>query len=397
MKITREAKRITLSMYHRLEARAENIRVKRFLPYFTETVVENGPLTITDKSICFVITRMVRFHGGQTSILRLGTELAVLGWKVSYADMKPQSRQEMELCGRSNLRYVKGEFIPREELSERRFDVVVASSWDTVSLVKEMQGYRMYFVQDYEPYFYPFGELFFMAEKTYEQGLHMVSLGDWNKRIIERDCRLRSPVDRIDFPYERRDYHSDVKRDYKSYRDKKKITIAVYLKFYGKRLPTLIPYLVQDLKKYMAERGREVEILYYGEARSFKSPGGRNLGMLTREQLLDLYSRADFGMVASMSNISLVPYEMLACGLPVIEFEGGTFNDFFPEGSCIMTNFSSERLCSEVSRHLENPELIEREMETAGRYMAGLSWQKSAAQFDQIIENTRAQYESGTE
>jgi glycosyltransferase involved in cell wall biosynthesis len=52
--------------------------------------------------------------------------------------------------------------------------------------------------------------------------------------------------------------------------------------------------------------------------------------MLSKKQLLSLYRKADFGMVASMSNVSLVPYEMLATGLPLIEFEDGTFPYFLP-------------------------------------------------------------------
>ena len=66
--------------------------------------------------------------------------------------------------------------------------LVIATSWDTVSFVKKLSGYKMYFVQDYEPYFYPFGELSLLAKKTYEQGLHMVSFAQ--KAISSLDCFL---------------------------------------------------------------------------------------------------------------------------------------------------------------------------------------------------------------
>ena len=45
----------------------------------------------------------------------------------------------------------------------------------------------MYFVQDYEPYFYMFGEAFIIAQKTYELGFHMISLGAWNKHMVEKE------------------------------------------------------------------------------------------------------------------------------------------------------------------------------------------------------------------
>lgn len=60
----------------------------------------------------------------------------------------------------------------------------------------------MYFVQDYEPYFYMFGEAFIIAQKTYELGFHMISLGAWNKHMVERECSIISPIDVITFPYE---------------------------------------------------------------------------------------------------------------------------------------------------------------------------------------------------
>ena len=38
--------------------------------------------------------------------------------------------------------------------------------------------------------------------------------------------------------------------------------------------------------------------------------------------LAELYSNADLGVVFSPTNPSLVPYEMMACGLPVVDLQG---------------------------------------------------------------------------
>ncbi len=57
---------------------------------------------------------------------------------------------------------------------------------------------------------------------------------------------------------------------------------------------------------------------------------GNNLGKLNKEEMKSLYEKSDFGIVASMTNISLVPYEMLAMGLPIVEFKDGSFPFFFP-------------------------------------------------------------------
>ncbi len=388
--IKREAKRHLLSTIHQVQAKLEQRKVNAELKNYTTDSVSNIRPE-KKRSVLFVVTRFVRFHGGQTSILRLGTQLARQGFQVGYAVYKPQSKKEMELCAKSNLADFKGMLFTAPELQQmlveekKSADIVVASSWDTVSFVKRLPGYKMYFVQDYEPYFYSFGELFLLAKKTYEQGLHMVSLGAWNKAMIERECAPISPIDVIDFPYEKKEYQLQPK-DFAAYADRKHFVIVVYLKFYGKRLPCIIPYLLEEAKKELSADGVTLEIRYFGEAGSFQAPGGKNLGMLTKDELCRLYHEADFGMVASMSNISLVPYEMLSAGLPVIEFEDGTFADFFPEGSATLIGLSGASLAEAIRSYRKNPQQLTDQLAMAAEAMKELSWERSAAQFKEIIE-----------
>ncbi|MDD5935896.1 MAG: glycosyltransferase family 1 protein, partial [Clostridiales bacterium] len=305
--LIRESKRKALSFIHNVQATIDRKRVNAILENYSTSVIENEPPKQI-KTIMFVITRMVRFHGGQTSVLRLGTELSKLGYSVYYAVYKNQSKEEMQICASSNLAGFEGTLISsaafKKLQSKKSPDVIVATSWDTVSFAKRFSGYKMYFVQDYEPYFYSFGELFLLAKKTYEQGLHMVSLGDWNKDMILKNCDVISPIDTIDFPYEKSEYPKS-ERDYLSYQKKKKFTIAVYLKYYGKRLPCIIPYMLDKVSEYFRKDGIVLDIKYFGEAKSFSSEGGTNLGMLNKQELRNLYEEADFGLVASMSNISL--------------------------------------------------------------------------------------------
>lgn len=383
--VKREAKRVTLSTIHRLQAEIDKKRVGRQLRYFTTDVIANkSPAKV--RRITFLITRMVKYHGGQTSILRLGTELAKQGFDVVYAVYKPQSKEEMILCAKSNLASYQGRMCTSRQWDSLKSDIFIASSWDTVSFVKKKEGYKMYFVQDYEPYFYPFGELFLMANKTYEMGLHMVSLGSWNKEMIEKNAKPVSQIDCIDFPYEKTEYPL-VERDYTAYGERKEFTLAVYLKYYGKRLPCLLQAMMKELRAAMEKDGITLHVKYYGEAKSFRCEAGENLGMLTKEQLYELYREADFGVVASMSNISLVPYEMLATGLPLIEFVDGTFEYFFPENCAIMTEISGEDLYSKMKGALAEPERLIQMQENAKAYMSTLSWERTGLQFGDIVRH----------
>jgi len=377
---------------------AESYKLKSILDNYDPSVcVQKRPEKV--KTLVFVITRMVRFHGGQTSILHLGTELEKQGIRVCYLSCKEQSKEEMELCAGANLPGYKGKVFPINRymaaIKKGKIpapDIAVASSWDTVFFTKRFtDSYKMYFVQDYEPYFYPFGEEYLMCRNTYLQGLHMVSLGGWNKGMIKRECGdARNAedmlIDEVSFPYDGEAYTCK-ERDFEAYRDKKKIVLAVYLKYYGKRLPNLIPYMLQNTKEELKEKGIELEVLYFGEAKTFNAKGGRNLGQLSGDEMRELYEKADFGMVASMSNISLVPYEMHASGLPVIEFGDGSYPYFFKCKTALLTNIGEKSIAKLLLEALDFPEKL-KEMDAAAKEtLKDLGWERTASEFREIINN----------
>ena len=396
--LVREAKRRILSFMHLVGYKTEKGHVEGLLRNYDPAPVENKKPEKCE-SIAFVITRMVRFHGGQTSVLRLGTELAKQGMKVYYLIYKPQSGQEMDYCARENLAGYLGECMQLEDYRKKvkkkqlnEADFVCATSWDTVSFAKKLENsYKLYFVQDYEPYFYKFGEEFFMCRSTYFQGLHMISLGSWNRDMILKEAGTGKglKIDVVDFPYEPKEYadQTGFSRDYPAYRHKRKLTIAAYVKFYGKRLPAFIPYMLKNTAKKLKKRGIELEVLYFGEAKTFKAPGGKNLGQLNRTELLELYKKADFGLVASMSNISLVPYEMHAAGLPVIEFADGTYTHFLPGDSAILTDIAQTDIAQKLYDAVRNPEKLQKMHDSAMSAMKDLSWENTGKQFYGIIQN----------
>lgn len=374
-------------MYHNLVAITEKNQVNTRLKNYDPEVLSQNIYSKGNK-ILFVLERMAKYSGGQTSILRLGTELSKLGYEVGYIVYKAQSKADMVECATFNLAGYKGEMYTNKSIDKIKSDIVIASSWDTVAFAKKIPGYKMYFVQDYEPYFYPFGELFLLAQKTYEQGLHMVSLGPWNKEMIEKHCNIISKMDYVEFPYEKKEYPNHT-RDYLSYSKRKDFVMAVYLKYYGKRLPSITQYLLTQVKEEFAKDGINLTIKYFGEDKFFRTEGGENLGMLSKGELLKLYKKADFGMVASMSNISLVPYEMLATGLPLIEFEDGTFPYFFPKDSAILTGLSYKDLYKKLKDAINNPITMVQMQARSREYLDTLSWSKTATQFSEIIKDEK--------
>lgn len=338
------------------------------------------------KTVTFAIARMLRFSGGYTSILRLGSQLANNGYTVYYAVMSNrQSLKEAEENAHINLKNYKGKIIKYADIDKIHTDVIIATYWRTVYETRKLNAYKMYFVQDYEPYFSQFGEQYLLARKTYNMGYHMVTLGAWNKHMIEHECGKNDGIDVVDFPFEPSEYKL-VKRDFSDLKTKATYTIAAFIKTDQKRLPNIVNAILGNLVKEFEEHGKKLYVKFFGIDKSFKCSCGENLGQLTKQQMFELYKSADFGMSASMTNISLVPYEMLATGLPLIEFEEGTFPFFFPEGTAVLTDFSYKNLYRKLMNVIENPQIAEKMIEKAQRYLSKLSWENTGKQFAEILK-----------
>ncbi|CEQ10469.1 glycosyltransferase [[Clostridium] sordellii] len=371
--------------YNERRYKAEYMYFNELSKYLDFSKVENDLPEKID-SICFVIPGMLEHSGGHTSILRLGTNLYELGYDIRYLSYSNQSIEELKKIASANLANYKGSMHDKSEIKIIENDIVIATLWDSVYYAKKMKGYKMYFIQDYEPYFYTYGEKHLLAKKTYDLGLHMVSLGKWNKYMIESNYTVN--VDYIDFPYEKSEYNY-MERDFSGYKIRKEFNLAVYIKNDEKRAPFIIQSIMGYLKNDFAKKGIKLNIYYFGENKNIKLNNGENLGKLNKKELFDLYRKCDFGMVASLTNISLVPYEMIATGLPVIEFSEGTFSFFFEEGSCILTSFDYRELSNKMTKYINDDEALFNLTKKAYHQILTLSWEQSAKQFNNILENLK--------
>lgn len=371
----------------RIDYKKEYKYYDNILDYLDFSPIENRmPWDV--RVISFVIPLMSPYSGGHTSILRLGTALADLGYEINYVTYIPQDAESMRQSAETNLKNFKGKCHDVDGLKSIKSDIWVATMWESVYHIKDLEGYKMYFVQDYEPYFYTFGEKFLLAMKTYELGLHMMSLGKWNKEMIERNCSNVKRIDYVDFPYEKKEY-LPVERNFKGYGSKNKFEMAVYLKNSEKRAPFILQNMLGRVKNELERDGICLQINYFGEDKFYNFKHGNSLGKLTKQQLYELYCSSDFGLVASLTNISLVPYEMIATNLPVIEFKEGTFSYFFGDDAAIMTSFNWRELYEKLKYYMKNTDELAELTENAAERLKGLSWEKSAAQFHAVIEKYR--------
>ncbi|HZR36933.1 MAG TPA: hypothetical protein VFA75_16300 [Nevskia sp.] len=365
-------------------------RYRREYAYF-ETLLNvlsvepvNSPRPESVKSITFVVYNITRFSGGHTSILRLGSALADRGFEVAYATFTSQTSEEMVAAANSNLPGFRGVCLDSGALRTRCSDVWVATHWESAYHIRNLSGYKAYYIQDYEPYFYAFGEKLLLARKTYEFGYRMITLGQWAASEITRNLPQVPEPAHISFPYENKEYQPQP-RNFEAYPHKQTLKIAVYAKHTERRAPFIIQNILGRVIRDFHERGLTIEVLYFGESRAYRFRHGRNLGKLSKAELLKLYQKCDFGMVASLTNISLVPFEMAATKLPIIECIDGSFPYFFDKQAAVLTNFDWRDLSAKLAEIISDPNRLRSMTDLAYQNLNGLSWETSAGQFAELL------------
>lgn len=376
-------KKMLSAIYGKMRLKRENNRILQ-MDWINVNPIKNEKPNKIEK-IVFVIPCIDAYGGGITSILRLGSYLAVNGYDITYADYSEnQSIQDMENNAKICLSDYKGKVAYLNDVIDCKFDIVIATNTMSVYYANRLSGYKMTFVQDYEPLFYAAGDWHYFAIKSYQLGFHMVSLGEWNKSMILKNVDESLQIDSITFPYEKREYHY-IKRDFDKYKDKKKFRLCVYMRETPRRLPGICQLVTKKLQEKFAANGKELEVLYFGfKNKIYKF--GANLGQLSKSELNNLYQSCDFGMIASYTNISLIPYEMMATGLPIIEIKNGSFPFFFNDAAFLF-DLNYDQLYREIDFAINNPKiLIDRDMQIQEK-LSGLSWANTAEEFETIIKN----------
>ena len=303
-------------------------------------------LTSNPLRIAWVVPDLIIGGGGHRNILRTAYYLSQFGHQISLYFIGTNKDPEVI------KREIKKHFYPLDcpvylfENNIHSVDVVFATHWSTVSsaLTAKEKTLVMYFVQDYEPFFSPMSSEYILAENTYRMGLYHITSGPWCENILKRD--FNADADHFKFSVDRSIY-------YPRTRTKHNKNIIFFAK---PEMPRRCFDLgIMTLNEFHRLRP-EVEIIMFGsnEAahRSYKFPV-TILGVLpTLENLAKIYSNADVGLVFSTTNPSLIPYEMMACGLPVVDLDRGhnSFNYDNRSDIVLLANPLPEKMAIEISQ-----------------------------------------------
>ena len=260
-------------------------------------------------------------------------------------------------------------------------DGIIATSWETAYVVNTIGNCykKFYFIQDYEPNFFPKGSESFFAENTYRFDLHRITMGPWISDLLHKNFYLKS--DYLEFGYDPKIYGKnppDLNRKSNN-----------HIFFYSRPATARRCFDLGLLAlKELNRRGIEFKLFTVGqEIHNYDLPfTANNLGILTLEELGKLYSNTDLGLVFSSTNTSLLPFEMMASGCPVIELKSPSNSITFPNPEIIrLADPNPIGIADAIEELLKDEQKRKHQIQTAYEYVSGMTWEKSAEKLDQII------------
>jgi glycosyltransferase involved in cell wall biosynthesis len=255
-------------------------------------------------------------------------------------------------------------------------DGIFATSWETAyaSLNAAQEAKRYYFVQDFEPYFYPAGGLYALAENTYKFGFFGITAGGWLAKKLHEDYGMQT--DHFDFGSDPTTYSFENKNTRKE--------VLFYARPYTERRGFEVGLMALDLfhKKHPDYC---INLVGY-DVSNYDIPFPyKNLQILEINELNDLYNRCAAGLVLSFTNMSLLPLELLSSGtIPVVN--GGENNRLVSNNPYIAYSendpVSLADTLSAVVTKTDLPIYARNASESAGT----ASWKESGKKFIDIVE-----------
>ena len=249
----------------------------------------------------------------------------------------------------------------------------MATSWPTAYYVRRFQSCikKCYFVQDYEPWFFPAGSDAMLAEATYRFGFPAFTAGGWLAQKLHDEHGLHTCA--LGFSYERNLY-----RPMPELRGQDEFRRVM---FYA-RPPTarrafeLGILVLREVCRQMPQ----VRVMLAGwDVKGYDIPFPcEHVGLVEIDRLPELYGRCDAALVLSCSNLSLLPLELMACGVPVISNRAPYTQWLLNDENAMLAEPNIESLVHAVVEVINSPAIAERLRAAGLAFAAQTSWEREA-------------------
>jgi glycosyltransferase involved in cell wall biosynthesis len=234
-------------------------------------------------------------------------------------------------------------------------DALVATLWRTAYAARALgnTARKFYFVQDLEHLFYPEGSLGEFTKQTYRWGFHGITAGRWIADVLQTEFGMECSA--FGFSYDREIYSPHGAR---RLADGKK-RVLFYARATTERRGFELGILALSL---VAKKMQETEFVLVGfPPRSIQLPFAAIFpGTLTIPELAALYRSCSVALVLSLTNLSLLPVELMACGCAVVSNSGPNVEWLLSDETTQLANPTPEALADAILALLSNEQLRSR-------------------------------------
>ena len=266
-------------------------------------LIPGQPLTIN-----WVTTPPRRGSGGHTTLFRIVCYLEARGYRnrVYFYDVYRGDHRYYESIVRRYYNF-NGTLSKVEDGMEDAH-IVMATGWPTAYPVfnSPCAGKRFYFVQDFEPYFFPVGSISLLAENTYRMGFHGITIGECFAQKLRTEFGMT--VDSFKYGCDTRRYQRD--------ETSRRSGVVFYARRENPRRGFELGLMALEV---FAKLRPDIEIHIFGDKIGKLPFTFVDHGHVTPEEINQIYNRCYAGLSLSFTNVSLVALEMLAAGcMPVV-------------------------------------------------------------------------------
>ena len=328
--------------------------------------------------VAVVIPPFTRGSGGHGSIFQIVRGLERAGHTCSIWMYDPLGRHwERAAVLR---RRILDEFLPIEAPVFKGFedwfgaDVAVATGWETVYptvLLRDCHA-RAYLIHDHEPEFFAMSAEHLWAEQTYGLDLYPISGSAWLRDLVRERYGRQGSWFRFGV-------------DHGIYRprrvERRRDTVMFYARHVTPRRAVPLGMLVLDELHRRRPDGR---IVLYGDTKPPETTFPYEfLGVVNPETLAWRYSEATVGICLSLTNYSLIPQEMMACGLPCVDLEGRSPEATFGGDGPVELAAADPLAIADATEALLDDEGLWTRRSSAGlAFVEGATWERAARQVE---------------
>jgi glycosyltransferase involved in cell wall biosynthesis len=268
----------------------------------------------------------------------------------------------------TQIEWLKGKMEPA--------DAIFATGWETAYPVFNDPGgaSKFYFVQDFEPYFYAIGTEYILAENTYRFNFFGITAGGWLAHKLSNDYKMRTAnyefgANKELYRFENKEHRKEIFFYARPVTARRGFELGIMaLELFHKQRPdytiTLAGWDVSD----------------YGIPFPYK-----NLKTLSLGELTDVYNQSAAALVVSLTNMSLMPLELLATGVIPVVTDGPNNREVSDNKYIKYAAPSPDALANALIEIVDKPNLPSY-AESAAKSVESLDWKHSCEQFMKILE-----------